>query len=130
MIEEGVSDEIVLRLVVSADENDGKSPAFLGPISVCRSVGTMIREVSSYVVPSPKMTVKPKLGLLRKIRQHGLDANLDRLLLIVEIAATMEIVLVNHWSPIEAFRPQNEVKSLANGGLPDVVAADEECMPR
>jgi hypothetical protein len=76
------------------------------------------------------MTVKSKFGLLRKVRQHGLDANLDRLFLMVEIAATMKVVLVDHRPPIEPLGPQHQVESLANRRFPDIVAADQEGVAR
>src|ERR1700761_6372907 len=100
MIEEGVADEVVLRLVVSAYEYDWESPALLCSIAICRSAIALVREVAGIVVPSPKMTVKSKLRLLRKIRQHGLDANLDGFLLVVQVAAAMEVVLVDNGSPV------------------------------
>lgn len=130
MVEEGVADEVVFRLVISADEHDGQSPALLCSIAVCRSAGALIRKVTGGVIPSPKMTVKSKLGLLRKFRQHGLHANFDRLFLMVEIAAAMKVVLVDHWPPIEPLEPQHQVESLANCRFPDIVAADQECVAR
>ena len=130
VVEEGVADEVVLRLVISADEHDGQSPALLRSISICRSASALIREIAGDVIPPPKVTVKSKLGLLWKIRQHGLDADLDRLLLIVEIPGAMKVMLVDHRPAIEPLGPQHEVESLANGRFPDVVAADQECVPR
>ena len=76
------------------------------------------------------MTVKSKPGLLRKISQHRLDANLDWLLLIVEIAAAMKVVFVDDGPSIEPFRPQHEVEGLANRRFADVVSADQKCVPR
>jgi hypothetical protein len=74
------------------------------------------------------VTVESKLGLLRKVDQNRLDADLDRIFLIVKIAAAMEIVLVDDRPPIKALRPQNEVKGLAHGRFPDVVSTDQKCV--
>ncbi|WP_440144290.1 hypothetical protein [Bradyrhizobium canariense] len=126
MVEEGVADEVVLRLVISADEHDGESPAILRSISVCRSASALIREIAGDVISPQKVTMKSKLSLLWKI----LDANLDRLLLIVKIPAAMKVMLVDHRPAIQPLGPQHEVESLANRRFPDVVAADQESVPR
>jgi hypothetical protein len=49
---------------------------------------------------------------------------------MVEIAAAMKVVLVDHWPPIEPLGPQHQVESLANCRFPDIVAADQECVAR
>ena len=69
------------------------------------------------------MPVESKLGLLRKVGQNGLDADLDGLLLVVKIPAAIEVVLVDDGPPIEPFRPQNEVEGLAHRRFADVVSA-------
>jgi hypothetical protein len=126
MVEKGVADKVILCLVISADEYDRQSPAFLRSIPVCRSASALIRKIAGDIIPPPKMAVKSKLGFLRKIGQHGLDAYLDRLLLTVEIATAMKVVLVDDGPAIEPLRPQHEVDGLANRGFSDVIAADQK----
>ena len=130
MVEKGVADEVILRLVVAADEDDGQSPALLRSIAVGRAAGPLIRKIALDVVPPAKMTMEAELGLLRKIRQNRLYADLDGILLIVEIAAAMKVVLVDHGPSIEPLRSQHKVESLANRRFADVVSADQKCVSR
>src|SRR4051812_30666268 len=95
MVEEGVADEVILDLVVTANEDNGERPSLLRPIAITRAAGPLIGEITRPVVPPSKMTMESKLSFLRKISQNRLDADLDRLLIVVEISTTIKVVLVN-----------------------------------
>ncbi len=104
MIEEGVANEVILGLVVTAKEDNGQRPSLLRPIAIPRAARPLIGEITRNVVPPSKMTMEAKLGFLRKISQDRLNADLYRLFVVVKISTTIEVVLVNDRPSIEPLR--------------------------
>ncbi len=104
MIEEGVAYEVILGLVVTANEDNGERPSLLRPIAIPRAARPLIGEITRSVVPPSKVTMESKLGFLRKISQNRLDADLYRLFVVIKISTTIEVVLVNYGPSIEPLR--------------------------
>ena len=80
-------------------------------------------------MPAAQVRKEPLLGFGGQAREHGADFNLHGLAVAVQVAATVEIVFVNHGPPAQPLRTEHEVKRLADRGLANVVATDQESMP-
>lgn len=65
---------------------------------------------------------------IAQIRQYDIDSDLDRVLLVVQVLAVVEVMLIDHRTAIEALRPEYEVEGLTNRRLANVIAANEKRM--
>lgn len=100
MVEERVADEVVLGLIVAADEDDRQRPALLRAVPILRARVALIGKIARSGVPTAQMSMELQLGLRCQIGENGLDANLDRFLLRIEIPTAMEVVLVDDRPPV------------------------------
>lgn len=77
MIKKGVANEVILHLIVAANEDDGQNPMFLRSIAVGWATGPLVREIARGVIPSPEMPMESKLDLLWKVTQDRINAYFD-----------------------------------------------------
>lgn len=103
----GVADEVVLVLVVSAEEEQRKRPSGFGAIACGGPLRAFVREVVLGDVPTAKVPIELEFRLLGEVCQHRFDTDLNERPVFGLVAPAMKIVFVDDWPPLKALRTQH-----------------------
>lgn len=60
--------------------------------------------------------------------QHQVDPHIDRVVIIIEVSAVVEVMLIDYRSPEETLGAEDEVYGLTDRRLADIIAPDEQRM--
>lgn len=124
-----LGEELVFFDVVLGDGNQAKAEFHVGIVGVANLAFAENPLVS--FVPELQIGGAELLDVVGQIDEDGFDADRNGgFAIFVQIAGIAEIELFNRGCSIQAIRPKHEIECFADRALSDVVAADQERMPR
>lgn len=128
MVKESVTDEIILFPVVSTNEDDRKSPD--RSLAICRfnTIRLLVYEGEGRVVPASEMLEEPALLFVGESGQYSANANVTGTAVFAYVVTVVEIVLIDNRTTVETFRSQHKFERFADGGLSNVIPADQQCV--
>jgi hypothetical protein len=98
MVEEGVSDEVVFRTVVTTNEHEWERPNDLLGIGLRQAISRFVYKGSGLIVPSTQVRTEPPGCFLRKLDEYGFDADFNGCTFLIQIPAAVKIVLIDDWA--------------------------------
>ena len=129
---ERLGGELVFYRVVLA--NRLQAQAWNGNGGSCRRDLALGKKALLLDMPELQMLSAPLQNLSAQVYEENLDAHFHRgwafafNLRRFEVLPVIEVVLLNGREAVKPVRPENQVKSLANGTLSDVVRPDQKGM--
>ena len=126
VVEEGVAFKVVFLGVVARSEEDRQDPDRVRVVGVICAVRGIVDEAERSVIPSSEVRAEAPLGLVAKVGQDDPDSDRNRRSLFSDVGRGVEVVLVDGRPAVEPLRAEGQIQCLADGGLADIVATDED----
>jgi hypothetical protein len=98
MVEEGVSDEVVFRTVVTTHEYERERPNNLLCIGLGQAISVFVYKGSGLIVPSTEVRTEPPIRFLRELDEDGFDADFNGCTFLIQIAAAVKVVFIDDWA--------------------------------
>lgn len=124
----GSPDKVIFLAVIIADEGQRQGAHDIFAVSVLWLCAVFINKPAFDVAPWTRLRKQLFLHLFRKMKQHNIKLYVNRVAIVIEIAAGVKVMFIDDGAAIGALWPENQFQRFADCRLARIVAAHKKCV--
>lgn len=121
-------DKVIFLSVIITDEGQRQGADDIFAIGVLGRCAIFIYKSTFGIAPWTGLRKEFLLHLFRQMKQNYINLDVNRIIVLIEITASMKVMLIDDWAAIGTLRTKHQFQRFTDCRLARIVAANKKCV--